>query len=39
MINKFVVIGLKIIENKFNNMSSEIHKYIEKSLEKKKKFI
>ena len=35
MISKFVVIDLKIIENKFINMSSEIHKYIETSLEKK----
>ena len=35
MINKFVVIGLKILENKFINMSSEIHKYIETSIEKK----
>ena len=35
MINKFVVKYLKIIENKIINMSSEIHKYIETSLEKK----
>ena len=36
MISKFVVIDLKIIENYLlNNMSSEIHKYIETSLEKK----
>ena len=35
MISKLVVIDYKFIENKLNNMSSEIHKYIETSLEKK----
>ena len=39
MISKFVVINLKIIENKNYNMSSEIHKYIETSLEKKQIYL